>query len=282
MKHRTRHSDIVHDKSEIEKIQRAFFEEAGPAMKLMVDFMASIPGISFCLKNEFGRIVYTNEFNADISGWSSPDDMIGYTSEELYPPDQSSVYAGRDREVLESGKPIIERIYGFVADRSDNLNCVTVRPVYSITGRLMGTATVYWRAQKKMAAVNWYDPVRKSIVYLNAHFTENVTVEELAKISNYSTAQFRRLFKDLTHMSPIDYIAKVRVNAAKTMLATTSRRISDIAVETGFFDHSHFIRAFRRVTGTTPAKYRKSIIKRANVTDIHLSDDSVMDILEEN
>lgn len=262
MKHRTRFSSVEIERSEIEKIQRDFFKEAGPSMKLMVEFMASIPGISFCVKNYEGRIVYTNEFNADISGWRSTEDMIGYTSEELYPPDQASVYAGRDREVLESGKPIVERIYGFVADLSDNLNCVTVRPVHSIDGRIIGTATVYWRAQKKMAAANWFDPVRKSIVYLNSHYNEDITVEELARISHYSTAQFRRLFKELTHTSPVDYIAKVRVNAAKTMLATTDRRISDIAVETGFFDHSHFIRAFRRVTGTTPAKYRRSILSR--------------------
>ena len=57
-------------------------------------------------------------------------------------------------------------------------------------------------------------------------------------------------------MSPTDYIAKVRVNAAKTLLRTTDKRIADIAAETGFFDHSHFIRTFTRHAGMTPAKYR--------------------------
>ena len=239
-------------------MRREFMAAAGPAMRLLVDLMENMPDTSLCIKNAEGRIMYTNRYNADISGWSSADDMIGYTSEELYPPDQAAVYANRDREVMETGEPIVERLYGFVADRSDNLNCVTVRPVVAADGRRIGTATVYWRAQKKLMATNWYEPIRRAIVYLNEHYSENITVEKLADVAHYSAAQFRRLFRELAQMSPSDYVTMVRVNAAKTLLATTDRRISDIAADTGFFDHSHFIRTFSRVVGLTPAKYRKT------------------------
>ena len=160
---------------------------------------------------------------------------------------------------MESGVPIVERVYGFVADRSTNLNCVTVRPIVSIAGKRIGTATVYWRAQQKMRTANWYDPIRKAVVYLNEHYAETVTVDKLAAIAHYSPAQFRRLFHSLTQMSPSDYIANVRVNAAKTLLGTTDRRISDIAQDVGFFDHAHFIRTFKHVVGVTPAKYRKAV-----------------------
>ena len=52
----------------------------------------------------------------------------------------------------------------------------------------------------------------------------------------------------------------MRINTAKTFLRTTGKRIIDIAAETGFFDHAHFIRTFRRLAGTTPAKYRSDFI----------------------
>ena len=239
-------------------MQRKFMKAAGPAMQLLVDLMENAPNMSLCVKDAQGRIMFTNNYNARISGWRSVDDMLGYTSEELYPPDQAAVYANRDREVMETGVPIVERVYGFVADRSTDLNCVTVRPVVSGDGKRVGTATVYWRAQQKMRTVNWYDPIRRAVVYLNSHYAENVTVAQLAKIAHYSPAQFRRLFHSLTQMTPASYIMNVRVNAAKTLLGTTDRRIGDIAAETGFFDHSHFIRTFERIVGTTPAKYRKS------------------------
>jgi AraC-like DNA-binding protein len=243
----------------VQKMRRKFFAKAGPVMQLMIDLFESAPNISFCVKDADGRIMHTNRYNVDVSGWQSLNDMLGYTSEELYPPEQASVYGGRDRQVMESGIPIIERIYGFVADRSDSLNCVTVRPVTGIDGKRIGTATIYWRAQQKMRSSSWYDPIRKAVVYLNAHLSEDVSIERLATIANYSPAQFRRLFTKLMGQSPSAYIANIRINNAKVLLKTTDKRISDIAVEVGFFDHSHFIRTFKKLVGSTPAEYRKSL-----------------------
>ena len=259
MNHRVIYTKKTISPTRIAEMQRKFMKAAGPAMQLLVDLMESTPNVSLVVKNADGRIMFTNRYNASISGWSSVNDMLGYTSEELYPPDQAAVYANRDREVMESGVPIVERVYGFVADRSTDLNCVTVRPVISVDGKRIGTATVYWRAQQKMRTANWYDPIRKAVVYLNEHYAETVTVDKLAAIAHYSPAQFRRLFHSLTQMSPSDYIANVRVNAAKTLLGTTDRRISDIAQDVGFFDHAHFIRTFKHVVGVTPAKYRKAV-----------------------
>ena len=256
-KYRTRFSTKTIPAAHIKKMRDEFFKKAGPSMQLLCDLLENAPNVSLVVKDAKGRIMHTNRYNADISCWRSTDDMIGYTSEELYAPDQAAVYANRDREVMETGKPIVERLYGFVADRSDNLNCVTVRPVMSVAGRRIGTATVYWRAQQKMAAANWYDPVRKAVTYLNDHYAENVTVDGLARIAHYSPAQFRRLFRTLMQMSPSDYIANVRVNEAKTLLATTDRRIADIAADCGFFDHAHFIRTFKGIVGVTPARYRR-------------------------
>ena len=255
---RQRYTTKTISQATIANIQRNFLKEAGPSMKLMWELSESFPDIALTVKNREGRIVFTNHFNASISGWSSPADQIGYTSEELYPPDQATVYAGRDREVLKTGRPIVERLYGFVADRSTDLNCVTVRPVVGLNGSRIGTATIYHRAQKKMKSFNWYDPIRKSVAYLNAHYAENVSIGELANISHYSVAQFRKLFVKLMHMSPSRYVTQVRINAAKMLLRTTDKLIADIAVETGFCDHSHFIKTFRSTTGMTPNGFRLS------------------------
>ena len=265
MKFRTRYSKKTISQKQLQKMREVFFRKAGPSMQLICDLLDNAPNICFVVKNSEGRIIHTNRHNADISCWRTVDEMLGYTSEELYPPDQAAVYANRDREVMETGEPIVERLYGFVADRSDNLNCVTVRPVLSADGKTrIGTATIYWRAQQKMAAANWYEPIRKAIAYLNEHLAEHVEAKDLANIAHYSPAQFRRLFKELMQMSPSDYITNVRIDEAKTLLRTTSRRIGDIAAETGFFDHAHFIRTFKRIVGATPAKYRKNLTLRAH------------------
>ena len=255
---RKRYTRKIVTKATLDRLRREFAKKAGPQIGLLVAVMENLPNVSCTVKNADGRILYTNRYNASVSGWSSVDDMLGYTSEELYPPDQAAVYAGRDREVFETGKPIVDRIYGFVADRSSDLNCVTVRPIDGLDGSRIGTVTVYYRAQNKMKAANWYDPIRKSIAYLNEHVAESVSVERLAAISHYSVAQFRKLFEQLTQMTPSEYVLRTRVNKARTLLTTTDRRIADIAVETGFCDHSHFIKSFRRATGLTPNEFRRS------------------------
>ena len=48
-----------------------------------------------------------------------------------------------------------------------------------------------------------------------------------------------------------------RLNAARKLLTTTEKSVADIAVEVGFFDQSHFIKAFKRERGTTPGRYRR-------------------------
>ena len=255
---RQRYTGKTISASAVARLQQDFLKKAGPAMKLMWELADSFPDIALTVKNREGRIVFTNRFNASISGWSSPADQIGYTSAELYPPDQAAVYGGRDREVLESGRPIVERLYGFVADRSTDLNCVTIRPVIGLGGSRIGTATIYHRAQKNTKSFNWYDPIRKSVAYLNTHYADNISVEQLARLSHYSVAQFRKLFQKLMRMSPSAYVIQVRINAAKTLLKTTDRLIADIATETGFCDHSHFIKTFRAATGQTPNEFRRS------------------------
>lgn len=56
--------------------------------------------------------------------------------------------------------------------------------------------------------------------------------------------------------SPHEYLLRVRTNAACRLLETTNLTVTVIALETGFFDHSHFTRVFRRIMNITPGAYR--------------------------
>jgi len=264
MKKRQHYTRVVIPRAKALAMRRAFLQKAGPGMELLIRLMDALPMVGFTVKNEEGRIMHLNRCNLDYCGWGGLDDVLGYHPAELYPPDQAAVYAGRDKHVFETGEPIEHRVYGFVADRSTDLNDVTVYPVYGTDGKRIGAATVYFRAEKCLRAANWYDPIRKAVVYLNEHYAENVSVEKLAEISHYSVSQFRKRFSELVQMSPSRYIAQVRVNVARALLVTTDRRIADIATEVGFFDHSHFIRTFRSIFGQTPNLYRKERLRRDN------------------
>lgn len=67
-----------------------------------------------------------------------------------------------------------------------------------------------------------------------------------------------RLFRDQMGVTAHRFLEKVRVSEAGRMLRTTSLPIADVAVACGFYDHSAFIKRFRRHTGLAPLAYRKS------------------------
>lgn len=94
--------------------------------------------------------------------------------------------------------------------------------------------------------------------YLHAHFAEKVTLEELEREAGISRFHLVRLFKKWSHLPPHAYQLLLRINHAKTELAM-QRPIADVAAEVGFYDQSHFARAFVKIVGATPQKYALSI-----------------------
>jgi AraC-like DNA-binding protein len=84
-----------------------------------------------------------------------------------------------------------------------------------------------------------------------------ITSEKLAETTCMSYSKFRKIFKEYTGFAPSQYIQEVRINMAKELLTNTSRSIKEIAFELGYDNKDYFFTAFRKVSGMTPAGYRK-------------------------
>lgn len=93
--------------------------------------------------------------------------------------------------------------------------------------------------------------------HVQARLSETITLGDLASAACISRFHFARLFRATTGTSPMSYVRDARIAAAKVLLAQRSRSlsISDVAVRLGFFDHSHFTRTFRRLTGVAPTRF---------------------------
>lgn len=91
---------------------------------------------------------------------------------------------------------------------------------------------------------------------IELHLFSNLSVEELAKLSNLSLSSFKRQFKAEFNDTPTNYINLKKVEKAKELLRITQMQISEIAYEVGFNDSLYFTRLFRKKTGTTPTAYR--------------------------
>lgn len=100
-------------------------------------------------------------------------------------------------------------------------------------------------------------PIIQSLDYIEAHYMEQIKIEDLARYCHISQSHFRRVFSEYMGVSPVDYINLVRVRAACDHLKKTDDYISDIANKCGFTTFSTFSRNFKQITGVSPNEWRK-------------------------
>jgi AraC family transcriptional regulator len=99
--------------------------------------------------------------------------------------------------------------------------------------------------------------LREAIAYIQAHLGEEISLEAIAKHLNMSQYYFCHLFKQSMGVSPYQYVLQQRINKAKQLLKQQQFTITDVALECGFANQTHFTKHFRKFTGTTPKAYRE-------------------------
>lgn len=90
--------------------------------------------------------------------------------------------------------------------------------------------------------------------YLNTHYANPISLEDLAHLANVKPLRLLRLFQREVGLPPHAYLVQFRVERAKALLAT-GEPIAHVATDTGFTDQSHLNRHFKRLVGVTPGQY---------------------------
>lgn len=100
------------------------------------------------------------------------------------------------------------------------------------------------------------DLVRKAKNYIDTHYMEDISLQDVADVIGYSDVYFCKLFKQNFGKSFIIYLNELRIDKAKEMLANPSINVKDVSGRAGYRDPNYFTRVFKRMTGTTPTDYR--------------------------
>lgn len=102
-----------------------------------------------------------------------------------------------------------------------------------------------------LSAVHW----RRVKDYCFAHLGEKITLDALAALCDLGRFQFLRQFKQTVGMTPHAWLLRLRLEHACALLAGSSKTIAEVAHGVGFYDQSHFNRAFRQAFGVAPSGY---------------------------
>src|SRR3954451_9736740 len=101
--------------------------------------------------------------------------------------------------------------------------------------------------------------VQKAREYIAQHKMEPLSLAAVAHASGASVFHFCKVFKKTTGLKFTDYVARVRLEDAKTQLLNPSRRISEVAYDVGFQSLTQFNRMFKRVFGQSPTEFRAAL-----------------------
>jgi len=103
------------------------------------------------------------------------------------------------------------------------------------------------------------DLVHRCIQFLQKHYSEKITLEDVARSVYMSPTYLSRVFKRETGTSLVDFLNRIRIEKSKEMLTNNDVRLIDVALQCGFESQSYFNRVFKQSTGMTPQQYRKNI-----------------------
>lgn len=146
-------------------------------------------------------------------------------------------YAGRDIAIMAA------KIYALEIDRKSQ------SPFAMFTG------------QKKHED----DPIKQAQEYIENNVTEKISVEDLSSKYAIGRRHFERRFKKATNNTPVEYIQRVKIEAAKKQLESTPKNVNEVMYDVGYTDAKAFRTVFKKITGLSPIDYRNKYNKEAAV-----------------
>ncbi|QFU75944.1 helix-turn-helix domain-containing protein [Halioglobus maricola] len=208
------------------------------------------------MKNAEGRFVYGNQLFVARFGMSSSRELLGKTDFDLAPQTMAQRYTDDDRRVL-AGNAVSDRLE-MIGSQGASLEWFLTSkwPVFNTAGNIVASFGMSRHLNRSERSAVPYRELDVPISYIQTHFAENVSVRELACASNLSVSALERRFRRHLGKTPHQYIVEVRLENARQLLLETDRPVGTIAIETGFADHSHLTRSFRKHFGCAPSSLR--------------------------
>ncbi len=102
-----------------------------------------------------------------------------------------------------------------------------------------------------------YSPIKNAITYIESNFAKDFSIDDLAKMSYLSPANFRRLFFECKGTSPVDFRNTLRIRRGAELLKSGKYNISEVAERVGISDVKYFGKLFAKYMGTTPGNFKK-------------------------
>lgn len=100
------------------------------------------------------------------------------------------------------------------------------------------------------------EPIKKAQMFIEGNFHQKITVDELASMFSLSRRNLERRFKRATANTVVEYIQRVKIEAAKMSLESSRENVNEVMYKVGYTDTKAFRTTFKKITGVSPVQYR--------------------------
>lgn len=100
------------------------------------------------------------------------------------------------------------------------------------------------------------EPIKKAQMFIEENFHQRITVDELASMFSLSRRNLERRFKKATSNTVVEYIQRVKIEAAKMSLESSRENVNEVMYKVGYTDTKAFRTTFKKITGISPIQYR--------------------------
>ncbi|MEO8615759.1 MAG: AraC family transcriptional regulator [Luteolibacter sp.] len=236
-----------HQKTWIEQLSRGQFRH-------LFDHLS---GTLFFAKDRECKLIAGNPDFFARCGFRTESEIIGLTDCAIFPPKLAEKYRCDDQQVMTTGVPLLGIIELFPnIDGKPEWFVTDKLPLFDRSGEICGLCGTVRSYEAQRAAMQPYLELAVVADHLKLHFREKLDVPSLAKMVHMSVRQFERKFRTTFQTTPRDYMIRMRVIEACDLLVRTNDPVTNVALESGFYDHSDFARQFRRQMGQTASQYR--------------------------
>jgi AraC-like DNA-binding protein len=236
--------------------QAKFFNQvANPQM--LIDMFEYCSHTNLVIKDLDSRFVIATQNWIEMVGAKDRKDIIGKCDYDYFTEYLSDLYISEDKTVF-AGQPYKNRQWLVPQRKSYVAWCLASKwPIYSAKANVIGLFCTLSHFSKADSEYQEHAGMPHVVEYIESHYTEEITIITLAEIACLSVSQFNRNFKNIFHVTPSDYINHTRLNSASHDLISTSKSITQIAIENGFYDSSYFAKQFKKQFHCSPGEYRK-------------------------
>jgi len=249
----------------IESQAAAFLATIEPAAHVE-ELVSFLPDVNYFAKDRFGRFMLMDEGFVSLLGCARRSEVLGKTDFDFFPRDIASKYVTDDARVMRTGRPLrnlTEPIPN--ADRTFSWWMVNKVPLRDRAGVSAGVAGLLSRLSLHNAPSHYGKSMFAVLEHIGRHYQEEITVNVLAAVAGMSERAFSRNFVLTFQMTPMRYVNRVRLQAARHALLNSNLPLAGIAEESGFYDQSHMTALFTRLYGVSPRRYRAARLGKVAV-----------------